>query len=223
MWKQFFFALVWGCLLLGSMCNQIWLDFKNSYNCLDTVLSVKELFNEKTRDKSIDGWKHDLKILTYHTFQSHIQTTCHHLLNHYNRCYICNPQNKYLSCKSRCHFYWQHKILTLWLKFWSKTTDQTKPTDFKRFLIRSLEVVFSKVPVNLYLLVLLWESVVCCMPEVTRLRLVWETPLPFLISVLPIVPLTHGGERKVCCVLCSHKQTEACVPKSLSAFFPQLC
>lgn len=32
--------------------------------------------------------------------------------------------------------------------------------------------------------------------------------------------LAHGAEMKVCVVLCSRKQTEAYVPKILSAFFP---
>lgn len=39
------------------------------------------------------------------------------------------------------------------------------------------------------------------------------------MSVLPVLPLAHGAEMKVCFVLCSHKQTEACVLKVLSAFF----
>lgn len=32
--------------------------------------------------------------------------------------------------------------------------------------------------------------------------------------------LAHGAEMKVCVVSCSHKQTEAYVPKILYAFFP---
>lgn len=40
------------------------------------------------------------------------------------------------------------------------------------------------------------------------------------MSQLPVLPLAHGAEMKLCFGLCSYKQTEARVPKTLSAFFP---
>lgn len=49
--------------------------------------------------------------------------------------------------------------------------------------------------------------------------LFWELGIFFLISVLPVLPLARGPEMDLCFVLCSQKQTEACVPKILAAFF----